>query len=130
MQIITVARQPTPLPPTLQEVLPLYLCDAIARCQPTGAIEEIRLHSERSVTLTVAGQNQTVGVVLSSKEMQEILNRMCNGSLYAYSQSICQGYLSLSDGVRVGVCGSAAIEGGRIIGVNAVSGLVIRIPHP
>lgn len=130
MQIITVARQPAPLPPILREVLPQPLCEAVLGCKTGGAIEEIRLHSDRKATLTVGGQNQTVEVVLSSKEMQEILNRMCNGSLYAYSQSICQGYLSLAQGVRVGVCGSAAIEGGKIIGVNAVSGLVIRIPHP
>ena len=130
MQIITVVRQAAPLPPILEQVLPPILWDALSRMQGVGAVEEIRLHKDREVTVTVGGQNRAVGVVLSSKEMQQTLNRMCNGSLYAYSQSICQGYVSLSDGVRVGVCGSAAIEGGRIIGVNAVSGLVIRIPHP
>lgn len=130
MQIITVSRQAPSLPLCLQEVLPSHLCEAVLRCRALGAVEELRLHSERNATLTVGGQNLTVGVALSPKEMQETLNRMCNGSLYAYSQSICQGYLSLADGVRVGVCGSAAIEGGKIIGVNAVSGLVIRIPHP
>lgn len=128
MQIITVTRQAPTLPAPLSEALPIYLCDAVRRCG-CGAIEEIRLHSGRVATVTSAGRNYPTGVVLSDREMQDILQKMCSGSLYAFRQSICQGYLSLSGGIRVGVAGSAAVENGCVIGVSAVSGLIVRIPH-
>ena len=54
---------------------------------------------------------------------------MCEGSLYAHTATILQGYLPLKGGIRVGICGTAALENGKIIGVNNVSGLIIRIPH-
>ena len=61
--------------------------------------------------------------------MAELLKKMCGGSLYAYTQTINQGFLTLEGGIRVGICGSAATENGRIIGVGEISGLIIRIPH-
>ena len=54
---------------------------------------------------------------------------MCQGSLYAFRQTINQGYLSLEGGIRVGICGSAALEADKIIGISEISGLMIRIPH-
>jgi stage III sporulation protein AA len=54
---------------------------------------------------------------------------MCGGSLYAYSQTIHEGYITLPDGIRVGVAGRAVCEEGRIIGVCEITGLCIRLPH-
>ena len=71
----------------------------------------------------------TTNVILSEAEMAEILKKMCGGSLYAYAQTINQGYVTLEGGIRVGICGSAALEGERIIGVSNISGMTVRIPH-
>ena len=49
--------------------------------------------------------------------------------MYAHRDSISSGYLSLGDGVRVGICGRASVDGGRVIGVYDISGLNIRIPR-
>ena len=118
----------SPLPKILADILPLYLTDAIRQ---TGVIdiEEIRLHSTRYCSITYGGRSYHTRVILSEAEISDILKRMCAGSLYAFSQTINQGYLPLEGGLRVGVCGSAALEGEKIIGVNHVTGLIIRIPH-
>ena len=128
MQIITATHQPPSVPAPLSAVLPLGLCDAIRRCG-APAIEELRLHTGRCASVTHGRNNYLTGYVLSDREMQDILQRMCGGSLYAYSESICKGYLCMPEGIRVGISGTAAIEAGRVIGVSAVSGLVIRVPH-
>lgn len=94
-----------------------------------GAVEEIRLRAGREATLTVGGENLSTGVQLSAQELTDILSRLCGGSLYAYSQTIGQGYISLPGGIRVGVAGRAVCEEGRIIGVYDVTGLCIRLPH-
>ncbi len=128
MQIVQTVRSPICLPRILTEILPRHLCDAVSRCG-ASRVEEIRLHSERVATVTGDGRNLPLGIVLRSDEMNEILKRMCGNSLYAYNHTIAQGYLTLEGGIRVGVCGSAACENGKVIGVNDVSGLILRIPN-
>ena len=128
MQIIQTNRPSPTLPPALSAILPLALREAIHRA-PTPFAEELRLHARREATLTASGRNLPLGVTLTEAEMQELLRGMCAGSLYAHEESIRQGYLSLTDGVRVGICGTAAIEAGRVIGVREITGLTIRIPR-
>lgn len=94
-----------------------------------GRIEEIRLRAGRTATLTVAGANVPTGVVLTSRDLTAILTHLCGGSLYAYSQTINQGFLTLPGGIRVGVAGRAVCEDGRVIGVCEISSLCIRLPH-
>lgn len=116
------------LPPALSAVLPKPLCEALSECGAPAA-EEIRLYRGRFAEVIAAKRSYPTKLSLDEEEMQEILKRMCDRSLYAHRDSICAGYISLAGGIRVGVCGQAATENGRIIGVHHVSGLVIRIPH-
>ena len=128
MQSIRIQRRTPPLPQSLSECLPAHLRDAVSRCG-AFAVEELRMHGGRFTTVTCRGKSYSTGVLLTHEQMQEILRKLCRGSLYAFSQSIHQGYVSLPDGVRVGVCGKAAVENGQIVGVSEISGLIARIPH-
>ena len=102
-------------------------------CGDTEAVEEIRLRRDKRAYLTVGAagkkRNLVSNTILSAYELSAIFERMCDGSLYAYSESIIKGYISLPSGVRVGVCGRAAVEGERVFGVYDISGLNIRIPR-
>ncbi len=95
----------------------------------TGRIEEIRLRAGRFATLTVDGRNLPTGVCLKTTDLDAILSHMCGGSLYAYSDTIHRGYITLPGGVRVGVAGRAVCEEGRVIGVREINALNIRLPH-
>ena len=74
------------------------------------------MRAERRCSLVVSGKNIMLETVLSENEISDVLEGMCQGSLYAFSDTIKQGYISLTNGVRVGVCGRAGCEGERIIG--------------
>ena len=123
----------------LSEVLPPHLYAKIERFIPIGsgdsglALEEIRLRSGRNVYLTLGRsadkQNFAIDTVISPDEMSQIFEKMCDGSLYTYSESIIKGYISMGEGIRVGVCGRASIESGKILGVYNISALNIRLPH-
>ena len=131
MRIIqTSSRQPI-LPPEVAAILPPELAGALhgLHSLQTSAPEELRLHADRIATVTCAGQDLSTGVVLSRTQMKDLLLRACGGSLYAYRDTLAQGYLVMPGGVRVGVCGSAAVEDGRIIGISDVTGLMFRLPH-
>ena len=128
MQTIEINRPLALLPPSLSALLPIRLREAVQRARVSSA-EELRLHADREATLTASGRNIALGITLTAKEMQELLRAMCAGSLYAHEESIRQGYLSLGDGIRVGICGTAATESGRVIGVREITGLTVRLPH-
>jgi stage III sporulation protein AA len=127
MQTIRTVRT-VELPDRLIACFPLSLTDAIRRCGASCA-EEIRLHRNRICTVTCNGQNYPTNIIPNEATVNEILHRLCGGSLYAYRTTINNGYLTLDGGIRVGICGSAAMEDDRVIGVNEITGLIIRIPH-
>ncbi len=132
MQIINVVKRAEGggIPPVLNSVLPEGVCREISgACVSYGVLEEIRLRAGRRCSVVISGRNVMLSSILSAAELSGVLVRMCDGSLYAYSDTINQGYITLSGGLRVGVCGRATCEGSRIIGVHDIGSLCIRIPH-
>lgn len=127
--IILDERQESSVPSFVLDYLPKRLRDEIEELSRELNIEEIRIRSDRNASLTLSGGSRMLSSVIGKKEVEEILARMCDGSLYAYSETICKGYISLRDGVRVGLCGRAVIDGGRVTGVYDISSLAVRIPH-
>ena len=128
MQIVERKKADLSIPDILSRCLPPRLTKAILASGADRA-EEIRLHAGRVCTVTFGGRNFYTDAEMTEEELSETLSRMCNGSLYAYRDTLCAGYVTLPGGIRVGVCGRAATENGKIIGVGNVSGLVIRLPH-
>lgn len=122
------AAEPSPIPPWL---LPPDLTAALLSSVRgrEGRVEEIRLRAYRKASLTLDGRNVMSDLILTEGDLTALLTRMCGGSLYAYSQTIHEGYITLPDGIRVGVAGRAVCEEGRIIGVCEITGLCIRLPH-
>ena len=110
-------------------LLPRDMITALLRGVENGVVEEIRLRAGRAASLTISGENIMTSVVLTAGDLTSILVGMCGGSLYAFDQTIREGYVTLPQGIRVGVAGNAVCEEGRIIGVSRVSSLCIRLPH-
>ena len=119
---------PLALPDILCKILPTPLLDAV-RFSGAERAEEIRIRANRYCTVTCGENNIRTGYLASEDTVQKILLDMCQDSLYAYKECISNGYLTLSGGIRVGVCGTAAVEGARVIGVRQISSLIIRIPR-
>ena len=120
------------IPEKLLELLPYRLSDAVRRelriCGET--CEEIRIRRGRMSSLTLlGGKNHALDVSLSREEMENTVDRLCGGSLYAHADTIKNGYISLFGGIRAGIVGRAAVENGRIIGISDISGICIRLPH-
>lgn len=131
MQTIRISRSADDfcLPTSVSSALPYRLSDEIRRTNYGRKIEEIRMRAHRRCSLVVSGRNVMLDTVLDRGEIESVLEGMCQGSLYAFSDTINQGFIALPDGVRVGVCGRAGCEGDRIIGIYEISSLSVRIPH-
>ena len=90
---------------------------------------EIRLRREAPSTLTVWGRTAPLSFRFETSSFRQLVERLCEGSLYAHREQIRRGYLSLGHGVRVGVAGYAVREGDSTQGVSEFTSLVFRIPH-
>ena len=125
--------------PTTQilKILPLPLQKELSTlfsspCFKTSAVAEIRLRRDRIASLSLFQKGRLVNLPLAyrtgSDEMKATFSRAVGGSLYAYEEEMKEGYLSLSGGVRVGVAGTVAVEGGRIRTLTSLDTLVFRMP--
>lgn len=98
-----------------------------------GHLSELRLRAGHLSSLSVRRgkglSNLPLSFVLSEGELRSIFRRVCDGSLYAFEESIKEGYLSLANGVRVGVGGRAVLRGGQIASVASITTLCFRVPH-
>ena len=129
MVIKTVIKTAEGLPQIIEKSLPYELTQEISALTSRGRVEEIRVRLGRRASVILSGRNIMLDYKAGQSDISEIMTRMCKGSLYAYSDTINQGYISLPEGIRVGVGGRATCEDGKIIGVYDVGTLCIRIPH-
>lgn len=105
--------------------------EAIKRAQGTPSELHLRAGNLSSLTVraSMGEENLLLPFCLSDAEMREILSHVCQGSIYAFEESIREGFVSLPSGVRVGVAGRAAHRDGKILSLSHVRSLCFRIPH-
>ena len=98
---------------------------------PDAQIEELRLRVGQKPAVLYAGGERSLSVrtVLLQKELQQTLLNASAQSQYAVQEQLRSGYLSLSGGYRLGVCGSAVVQNGCMTGLREISSLALRVPH-
>lgn len=93
-----------------------------------NSIEEIRIRVDRPVILKYPdGKEDMLEHIVTQSEILNILQSLCNNSIYSYQSQICDGYITLQGGHRVGITGNVAMKEGKIINVNYVSSLNFRV---
>ena len=92
-----------------------------------NSIEEIRIRVDRPVILKYPNKEDILEHIVTQAEIVNILQSLCNNSIYSYQSQICDGYITLAGGHRVGITGNVAMKEGKIINVNYVSSLNFRV---
>ncbi|MCI8272998.1 MAG: stage III sporulation protein AA [Clostridia bacterium] len=90
-------------------------------------IEEIRLRSNKQLCMKIGSRTSIIDYIVSQQEVLQTFEKVCENSVYSYRRQICDGYITIRGGNRVGIVGSAVIDDGKIINVNYISSLNIRI---
>ena len=84
--------------------------------------------TDSSYYLTDRGVTDNIkdGFIIERKEFNECIKRMCGYSFFAYENQINNGYITLKNGHRVGICGSFS-NTGCISSCDYVFSLNVRI---
>lgn len=104
-------------------------------------IEEIRIRTGEPLAVCVWGESCFItpsgGITnyenksyhISPEEVQSAFSAICENSVYAYMDEIRQGFITLKGGSRVGICGKAVVENGKVKTLREVSSLNFRIAN-
>ena len=115
----------------LECLFPVHLRETVKRELNTEDVEEIRIRIGQPVEFVTAAGSTFGGndYQVTEKDVAQMLSFISSYSLYAYQEELRQGYLTIQGGHRIGVCGSVALEDGRITGMHHISFFNIRIAH-
>lgn len=105
--------------------------------QDLNNLRELRIRNGGAVKVNVSGVWYFLGInslcVTSRKAIvvgnvcDVIVKRACSNSVYAYEKTLANGFFTLEDGVRVGVCGYVFGADRNIF--QQYTSLCFRIPH-
>ena len=90
-------------------------------------IEEIRLRVNRKVTMKVDNEIIFLDYIVSISDIKETFEKICENSIYTYKKEICEGFITIKGGNRVGITGNCIVEDEKIININYISSLNFRI---
>jgi len=102
--------------------------EAAARVIAEGdQINEIRLRAERPVQFVYASGDVFLKEIISAQQLRRIAVAMMEHSYYAREGELAQGFFTMKNGFRVGVCGSFAEKQPGVFSMRAISSLCIRV---
>ena len=65
----------------------------------------------------------------SSEDLRDVFMSLCDYSVYAHQDELTRGYITISCGARVGICGEAVMRDGEAVNIKNISTLSFRVPR-
>ena len=93
----------------------------------TSSLQEIRIRVNRPIILKTGQADILIEYLVTQSEIFEVLEKLCNNSIYAYQNQICQGFITVRGGHRVGITGTAITENGKVTNLKYMTSLNFRI---
>ena len=112
---------------TVLGYLPIQIRKIIEEREKEFSIEEIRLRSNKQLCLKIGQETKLLDYYVTQQDYLQAFEKVCENSVYSYRRQICDGYITIRGGHRVGIVGSAVIDNGQTININYISSLSFRI---
>lgn len=113
----------------MQEILsyfPLKIRNELSRIN-LDCLEEIRVRNDRPIFLKLGQEEFQTSYIINTEETLEILQKICDNSIYTYQNQICNGYITIKGGHRIGITGNVVIKDGQVINISHIYSLNFRI---
>lgn len=92
-------------------------------------INEISLRTNKKVVVKADNTYYKIDYIISQNEIEEIIKRFCDLSVYAYLDEIKNGFLTIEGGHRIGVCGTVVMKDNNIYNIKNINSINIRTAH-
>ena len=91
------------------------------------SIQEIRIRTNKPIAIKTDNSNRILKHKVAQEEVLKTFEKICEGSIYSYRKQICEGYITVKGGHRIGITGNVAMENEKVININYISSLNFRI---
>lgn len=112
-------------------VLPSGLREGALALPPElrAGAEELRLRLGRSMTVLVRGREREVPGLppVTRADLDSVLEIATRASAHTALERVRRGFVTVRGGHRIGLCGTAAVEGGQVRTLRCLSSLNIRV---
>ena len=97
-------------------------------------LQEIRLRTGQPVRIVCSNRERVLPSeeaphIVTKEEMRETMDYISHYSLYAYSEELKHGFVTIEGGHRVGVAGKVITEQEKVKNVQHISSVNIRVSH-
>ena len=123
----------------LERFLPKVVHESISRNLSLSKLTEIRIRADKPVVveyggyyyLTPAGITDEAqkAIVCTVNDLNDIVFKACECSVYSHNEQLKQGFITVSGGCRIGICGELVTDKGEIKTLKNFSSVNIRFPH-
>lgn len=91
-------------------------------------VQEIRVRINGPIILKINEKEDCiVNHYTDREEILQIMQSICNNSIYSYQNEIINGYITIEGGHRVGITGDVVLEDNKVINIKYISSLNFRI---
>lgn len=109
------------MPQTIKNLIEKYIKENY------NSLEEIRIRANKPIILKFSNEEKIVNYLTTTNEILEIMQYICENSIYSYQEQICNGYINLKGGHRVGISGNVVFKEEKVVNINYISSLNFRI---
>jgi len=116
----------------MEMLLSLFPGEYVEQIRKIGTkdLEEIRIRAGQPVLIRKRNVEHWLYPKSTSEEVLNILKRACRQSVYAYTETIRRGFVTIEGGHRIGVCGTGVLDNGTTQSIVSPSSLLFRIARP
>ena len=66
-------------------------------------IEEIRIRNSKPIILKLNNSEKIINYIVQTEDVLKILQSICENSIYSYQNQICEGFITIKGGHRIGI---------------------------
>ena len=97
-----------------------------------GAIEELRVRKGQPINVLYSYNGERKRKILSriysEEDIENIIMKLCDYTFYSKEESIRQGFITSSEGERVGICGNVVKKNGEVSTIKQITSLCVVCP--
>ena len=91
------------------------------------SLEEIRIRVNRPIIIKFNNYIEKIEYIITTEDILRIMEKITENSIYSYQKQICEGFITLRGGHRVGISGNVVYDDNKVININYISSLNFRI---
>lgn len=93
----------------------------------TGTLEEIRIRKNKPVIFLYSDMERISEKVFYRDDIEDFMEQITASSVYAYANDIKNGFITVTGGHRIGLCGTAVYDNEELTATKDITDINIRI---